>query len=124
MIELELFDRAQQKVLLALESRARLTADHFGFAGLARRERAQRVESCETDERRGENRKADEDQVLGARAANDEDRYGGQNERAERKKLPRPQRIGRRLLGRQGTNRGFRARGRAAPGVRRLQPAV
>ena len=90
-IELQLLDRAEHHVLLALDSGPRVAADHLRLTRLARRERTQRMERRKADQRRRKDSQADEDQIFGARAANDEDGCRRADERAEREELPRPQ---------------------------------
>ena len=67
-----------------------MAAHHVRLTRFTRCERTQRLERGKADERRGKDRQTDEDQVFGARAADDEDGCRRTDQCAEREELPRP----------------------------------
>ncbi len=92
MIELQFLDRARAARFFSRSSATRVLAPTIsGWRVSPVDKRPQRVERRETDQRRRKNAEADEDQVLGAGATNDEYRRRRAHERTEREELPRPQ---------------------------------
>ena len=91
MIEFQLLDRSEQKILLALERCAGLVADHLWLPCLTGDERGQGIQSRKADQRCTKNAEAHKNQVSWGWYPDEEHRDGCAHERAEGEELPRAQ---------------------------------